>query len=115
MPDDALEVIATSISQMARNLGVTERTAIDRSMTEQHLRAMGAATAAANAETLDAIHGADALTIPRSKAARAVAAIGMCLKLAVHAASAGGDDHSGGRGDRRRGRGDRSRCVAGGR
>ena len=89
MPDDALQVIAGVISQTATNLGVTERTVVDRYMTEQHLDAIARATAKANATTLDAIRGADTLTIPRFSVARVVAAIGMCLKLAVAEASAG--------------------------
>ena len=89
MPDDALQVIAGVISQTATNLGVTERTVVDRYMTEQHLDAIARATAKANATTLDAIRGADSLTIPRFSVARVVAAIGMCLKLAVAAASRG--------------------------
>ncbi len=53
MPADARDVITDSISQTATRLGVTERTATDRYMTDQHLRALVAALAQANAETLD--------------------------------------------------------------
>ena len=95
MPDDALQVIVGVIAKTATNLGVTERTVVDRYMTEQHLGAIAMATARANATALDAIHGADTLTIPRFSVARVVAAIGMCLKLAVAAASWANTDQAG--------------------
>lgn len=88
---EAQEIIVGQIETIARNLGVTERTARDRYLTDPVMQALIRACLEAGAEHAQARESADDLTLSITDAGHVTAALGMIMKLVARVL----DDHPG--------------------
>ena len=80
---EAAELLAERLSAVARQLGVTERTALQRYVTEDFVAAL-AQTLGSHAASFREIAGqAEPVTLDTADAGRVIAALGMAVKLAA--------------------------------
>jgi hypothetical protein len=81
------EILATKVDDIARQLGVTERTAMERYVTDDVVRAMAQGIGIAGATYQEAVDTAEPVTLSIADAGRVIAAVGMTMKLATDALS----------------------------
>lgn len=83
------EILAARIDDIARSLGVTGRTAMERYVTDEVVHALAGGVGAAGATYQDAVDTTEPVTLSIADAGRVIAALGMALKLATDAFSSG--------------------------
>jgi hypothetical protein len=97
---EADDILAERLSAVATQLGITERTALDRYVTEEFVARLADTIGAQVATYRDAVQDTEPVSITLTDVGRIVAALGMVVKLAVaHAehtrADAAGITHDG--------------------
>jgi hypothetical protein len=78
---EAVEMILGQVETIARNLGVTERTAVENYVTGPVMEALVRACLAAGAEHAQALYTADTLTLSITDAGHVTVALGVIIKL----------------------------------
>lgn len=79
------DILAAGISEIAQQLGVTERTVLDRYLTEVALGGMVDAISRAGAIQREAAATAEPVLVDAASIARVFASVGMAMKLATEA------------------------------
>jgi hypothetical protein len=79
------EILATKVDDIARRLGVTERTAMERYLTDEVVHALARGIGTAGATYQEAVDTTEPVTLSIADAGRVIAALGMTMKLATDA------------------------------
>jgi hypothetical protein len=82
---EAEEILTTRVRDIADQLGVTERTALDRYLPYNVVAALAETIGTAGAEYRDAVHATEPITLDVAELGRVIAALGMTMKLATDA------------------------------
>ena len=81
------EILAVKVDEIARHLGVTERTAMDRYLTDQVVHELAQGIGTAGATYQEAVGTTEPIEISIADTGRVIAALGMTMKLATDALS----------------------------
>ncbi len=82
---EAEEILAVKIRDIARQLGVTERTALDRYLPDEVVHALADTVGKAGATYRQAVDAVEPVALDVADVGRVIAALGMTMKLATDA------------------------------